>query len=191
MPLPNPIDEAKVIAAIDPGKDVDGFHTTNVGRLYANGIDFGANYRLPLAGGQLGMTFKGSWLMEQVTETTPGIPAGDVRYDGNWANPSFRANLLAKYEIGDLAVHFNTRFRGASTYSLTAVDTELYSDNDVPAIVTNDLSVQYAFGQGYELGLGVRNLTDQKPPQMPSTWFNGNYYDVVGRYFFATAKVKL
>ena len=33
LPLPDPIDEAKVIAAIDPGKDVDGFHTTNVGRL--------------------------------------------------------------------------------------------------------------------------------------------------------------
>jgi len=27
LPLPDPIDEAKVIAAIDPGKDVDGFHT--------------------------------------------------------------------------------------------------------------------------------------------------------------------
>jgi methylenetetrahydrofolate dehydrogenase (NADP+)/methenyltetrahydrofolate cyclohydrolase len=34
LPLPDQIDEAKVIAAIDPGKDVDGFHTTNVGRLW-------------------------------------------------------------------------------------------------------------------------------------------------------------
>ena len=34
LPLPDPIDEAKVIAAIDPGKDVAGFHTTNVGRLW-------------------------------------------------------------------------------------------------------------------------------------------------------------
>ena len=38
MPLPGQIDEAKVIAAIDPGKDVDGFHTTNVGRLWT-GLD--------------------------------------------------------------------------------------------------------------------------------------------------------
>ena len=38
LPLPDPIDEAKVIAAIDPGKDVDGFHTTNVGRLWT-GLD--------------------------------------------------------------------------------------------------------------------------------------------------------
>jgi methylenetetrahydrofolate dehydrogenase (NADP+)/methenyltetrahydrofolate cyclohydrolase len=33
LPLPGHIDEAKVIAAIDPDKDVDGFHVINVGRL--------------------------------------------------------------------------------------------------------------------------------------------------------------
>ena len=33
MPLPNGIDAAKVIAAVDPAKDVDGFHPLNVGRL--------------------------------------------------------------------------------------------------------------------------------------------------------------
>ncbi len=34
LPLPDQIDEAKVIAAIDPEKDVDGFHVVNVGRLW-------------------------------------------------------------------------------------------------------------------------------------------------------------
>ena len=33
LPLPGHMDEAKVIAAIDPDKDVDGFHVINVGRL--------------------------------------------------------------------------------------------------------------------------------------------------------------
>jgi methylenetetrahydrofolate dehydrogenase (NADP+)/methenyltetrahydrofolate cyclohydrolase len=33
MPLPDHIDEQKVIAAVDPRKDVDGFHPVNVGRL--------------------------------------------------------------------------------------------------------------------------------------------------------------
>lgn len=33
LPLPPQIDEAAVIAAIDPGKDVDGFHPVNAGRL--------------------------------------------------------------------------------------------------------------------------------------------------------------
>ena len=33
LPLPDHIDEAAVIRAIDPAKDVDGFHPENVGRL--------------------------------------------------------------------------------------------------------------------------------------------------------------
>jgi methylenetetrahydrofolate dehydrogenase (NADP+)/methenyltetrahydrofolate cyclohydrolase len=33
LPLPDQIDAQKVIAAIDPGKDVDGFHPLNAGRL--------------------------------------------------------------------------------------------------------------------------------------------------------------
>ena len=38
LPLPAHMDEAKVIAAIDPAKDVDGFTTVNAGRL-ATGLD--------------------------------------------------------------------------------------------------------------------------------------------------------
>ncbi len=34
LPLPKQISEAKVIDAISPNKDVDGFHTENVGRLW-------------------------------------------------------------------------------------------------------------------------------------------------------------
>jgi len=37
LPLPDQIDEQKVLAAIDPDKDVDGFHVTNVGRLWTGG----------------------------------------------------------------------------------------------------------------------------------------------------------
>ncbi|RVT92873.1 bifunctional methylenetetrahydrofolate dehydrogenase/methenyltetrahydrofolate cyclohydrolase FolD [Sphingomonas crocodyli] len=33
LPLPRQIDESAVLAAIDPDKDVDGFHVVNVGRL--------------------------------------------------------------------------------------------------------------------------------------------------------------
>ncbi len=37
LPLPKQIDAHKIIAAIDPAKDVDGFHPVNVGRL-ASGL---------------------------------------------------------------------------------------------------------------------------------------------------------
>ena len=35
-PLPAGLDEQAIVAAIDPQKDVDGFHPLNVGRLFAN-----------------------------------------------------------------------------------------------------------------------------------------------------------
>jgi methylenetetrahydrofolate dehydrogenase (NADP+)/methenyltetrahydrofolate cyclohydrolase len=37
LPLPAHLDSAPVLEAIDPAKDVDGFHPTNVGRLWSGG----------------------------------------------------------------------------------------------------------------------------------------------------------
>ena len=36
LPLPDHIDEMKVTEAIDPKKDVDGFHPSNIGRMALN-----------------------------------------------------------------------------------------------------------------------------------------------------------
>lgn len=40
LPLPKHIDENKVLFAIDPGKDVDGFHPVNVGKLMIGEADY-------------------------------------------------------------------------------------------------------------------------------------------------------
>jgi methylenetetrahydrofolate dehydrogenase (NADP+)/methenyltetrahydrofolate cyclohydrolase len=39
LPLPKHVDEKKVLNAIDPDKDVDGFHPVNVGRLMIGGAE--------------------------------------------------------------------------------------------------------------------------------------------------------
>jgi methylenetetrahydrofolate dehydrogenase (NADP+)/methenyltetrahydrofolate cyclohydrolase len=39
LPLPKQLDEKKVLNAIDPDKDVDGFHPVNVGRLMIGGAE--------------------------------------------------------------------------------------------------------------------------------------------------------
>ncbi len=36
LPLPDHIDEQKILMAVDPDKDVDGFHPTNVGKMALN-----------------------------------------------------------------------------------------------------------------------------------------------------------
>jgi len=40
LPLPDHIDDKKVIEAISPEKDVDGFHPVNAGRLFTGGASF-------------------------------------------------------------------------------------------------------------------------------------------------------
>ncbi len=40
LPLPKHIDETEVLYAIDPAKDVDGFHPVNVGKLMIGNADF-------------------------------------------------------------------------------------------------------------------------------------------------------
>ncbi len=40
LPLPKHIDETRVLFAIDPNKDVDGFHPVNVGKLMIGTADF-------------------------------------------------------------------------------------------------------------------------------------------------------
>ncbi len=48
LPLPKHIDEKKVINAIDPDKDVDGFHPVNVGRVMIGGASVSSRLaRLP------------------------------------------------------------------------------------------------------------------------------------------------
>lgn len=39
LPLPKHVDEKKVLNAVDPDKDVDGFHPVNVGRLMIGGAE--------------------------------------------------------------------------------------------------------------------------------------------------------
>ncbi|HET8549061.1 MAG TPA: bifunctional methylenetetrahydrofolate dehydrogenase/methenyltetrahydrofolate cyclohydrolase FolD [Bryobacteraceae bacterium] len=61
MPLPPQVDSRRILTAIDPGKDVDGFHPMNVGNLVANlsgprpctpsGIlELLERYKIPIAG---------------------------------------------------------------------------------------------------------------------------------------------
>jgi methylenetetrahydrofolate dehydrogenase (NADP+)/methenyltetrahydrofolate cyclohydrolase len=47
LPLPEHIDASRVIDAIDPAKDVDGFHPLNVGRLFAASGGFDSTLLVP------------------------------------------------------------------------------------------------------------------------------------------------
>jgi outer membrane receptor protein involved in Fe transport len=161
----------------------------NASRMYARGIDIGANYRVPLGNGMLSLALKGSYLLDNVTETTPGIAAGDVVNDGNWQNPHFRGTLLTSYDIGNFTVSLDTRFIGASKYDVNVDSEESYDDNTVPSRLYNDIAFRYRVTDDYMIGFGVNNVGNVKPPYMPTLYYNSSMYDIVGRYFYANVKV--
>jgi outer membrane receptor protein involved in Fe transport len=163
----------------------------NASRMYARGIDVGANYRASLGGGQLRLGFKGSYLLENVTETTPGISAGDVINDGGWQNPRFRGTLLVSYKTGGFNISLDTRFISASKYEENVDSPESYDDNSVPSRLYNDLALSFDIDDDHMVGFGVRNIGNVKPPYMPTLYYNSSMYDIVGRYFYANVKVSL
>lgn len=163
---------------------------TNTAQLYTRGIDFGANYRRRIGEGQLRMSFKGNLLLDLVTQTTPGQPRGDVRMHGSFTHPQFRASLLTAYSIGKFDISLATRFLGASTYSLSQIENpEIYPNgNRVPAVVYNDLALGLNINEKYRMNFGIKNITNTMPPQYPATFVATTMYDLVGRYFYVTAK---
>lgn len=163
--------------------------TTNASRLYARGVDLGANYQRNIGPGQLRLSFNGSYLIKQETETTPGIASGDVPYDGSYSYPRFRATLLTNYKIGNLDFALNTRFISASKYSLTTTE-EYFETNKVPARAFNDFSIGYDFDGKYNMRLGIENVFDVMPPVVGVVQRNNTTYSPMGRYFNLTVGAK-
>ena len=159
----------------------------NISRMYAKGVDVGANYHVPVGDGRLGLRFVGTYLIDNVTETTPGISAGDVVRDGAWNNPHVRATLTATYDIGNLGLSLATRYHGSGKGDINTTSDEQYDNNSVPSRTYVDLSTRYNFGNGHSLNFAVRNLTDRMPPYMafgePGIYSNSTVFDIVGRAY--------
>jgi outer membrane receptor protein involved in Fe transport len=177
-------------------RDADGHATAvrsfniNASRMYARGVDFGARYRTGLGAGTLNIGFKGTYLIKQTVETTPGIAEGDVQYDGGYNNLRFRGTLFTAFDINKFSIALDTRFFSAATYDVNAASEESYDNNRIPARVYNDLSLKYNFSDGVSLGLGMNNVLDIKPPRRPGTYAGTAFYDNVGRYFHVDAQFK-
>ncbi|TNE39746.1 MAG: TonB-dependent receptor [Sphingomonadales bacterium] len=164
----------------------------NAAHREARGIDIGANYRRRLGGGQINLAFKGTYLIKDVTKTTPGLATGDVVNDGGWQGyQRFRASLTTAYDIGKFGVVLNTRFMSASKYSVNTTSSEAYPDDKVPAKLYNDLGVEFRITPDKKIGFGVQNLMDVGPVRLAQPIsINYTTFDWVGRYFYVTTSLK-
>ncbi len=170
----------------------------NLAGQHARGLDFGANYRLPIGKGLFRANFNGTYLFEQTTIAQVGQPGTD--YAGQWNYPRLRAALMTSFAIGKVTVGLNTRFVSRSVYSVTDASAETRDPSHVPAYVSTDLTVQVRPGARYGLTVGVKNVTNVgifAPLQDTAPGPHGSggvstgaaYYDPVGRYVFVKVDV--
>lgn len=163
----------------------------NAAKLFARGIDFGVDYRHALGAGRVGLAFNGTYLLDYISHSTPGIATGDIKQDGGYANPRFKGTLTLSYDIAQLSVALETRYMSPSLYYQNNVSDEFVDDNHIPSRTYNDLSINYSFPGNVTLGVGVNNAFNVKPPYWPGLTIGGSgLYDVIGRYMFVTAKKK-
>ena len=101
LPLPKHIDTAKVLMAIDPAKDVDGFHPINVGRL--GSIAPGAPLDFPVPCTPLGVTM----LLQDALGTLAGNHAVVVGRSNLVGRPV--AQLLLRLDCTVTVTHSRTR----------------------------------------------------------------------------------
>ncbi len=101
LPLPGHIDTAKVLLAIDPAKDVDGFHPMNVGRL--GSIAPGAPLDFPVPCTPLGV----SMLLQDALGTLTGRHAVVVGRSNLVGRPV--AQLLLRMDCTVTITHSRTR----------------------------------------------------------------------------------
>lgn len=164
----------------------------NASNMKARGLDVGVNFQRNIGEGQFSIGFKGTYLIQKAVEAVPGIEASVLKQVTGWADPRFRGNIFASYGIGGFNMAWNTRIRGSALHLTDAASDETFDTNKVPARVYNDMSLGYDINENYRITLGINNVFDVQPPQVPDTYTGaGGIYDNIGRNFFVSVKAKL
>jgi outer membrane receptor protein involved in Fe transport len=171
--------------------------TVNASKLTTSGIDLQLDYGIPFAfaGGRerLNVNLLLSWLQKYNLD---GIDyagsTGGYNIGASW--PSYKANARINYGWGPVDVTWNVQYLNAMLNQglLPAFD-DPGPYQSAGTRVYHDLSANWHATDRIDVALGVRNLTDRKPPQIdngvdqnsdPST------YDMLGRAYFGSFRVK-
>jgi outer membrane receptor protein involved in Fe transport len=183
----------------------------NLAEAATRGIDFEADYtRSHVLGGSLSARV----LATRVTKLTFTTPAGVQDRLGQLSNfnrtpgvPKWAGDAFLDFSRGALRLGLQARYVGAGKFSTIlhegAGDKNTINDNHIPAFVYLTASAAYRFysdgRRSAELFGIVNNLTDTDPPFIPSgaaggineSSTNGQFYDVVGRFFRAGIRFTL
>jgi outer membrane receptor protein involved in Fe transport len=182
----------------------------NLAEAATRGIDFEVNYSRP---GIFGGLLSAKLLATRVLKLTFTTPAGVQDRLGQVSNfnrtpgvPKWVGDAFLDYARGPVHVGLQARFVGPGVFSTVlhkGAGANSVNRNTVPAFLYLNPSASYRFklrrDRSVELFAAVNNLLDTDPPMIPSgaaggineSSTNGQFYDVVGRFFRFGARFTL
>lgn len=164
----------------------------NLATDMVKGYDFTARYATNVSDGKLRVNMNATRYDNQSNKLFETDPLVD--YNGMLTNPNWTANLDVNYTSKDWIYFYGLNWVGSSdSYTYFGLDpaTSGYKFH-TPDYFTHNVSVKYKNPvQKWDLVVGIRNLTDVKPPMVSSGSYNriGNAllysgYDFIGRTLF-------
>jgi outer membrane receptor protein involved in Fe transport len=182
----------------------------NLAQAATRGIDFELNYSRPKTfGGNLTAKLLATRVL-RLTNTTPiGVQdrLGQVSNFNRTAGvPKWVGDAFLDYDRGPLHLGLQARFVGPGVFSTVlheGTGPNSINRNSVPAFLYLNSSASYRLrlrgNRSIELFTAINNLLDKDPPMIPSgaaggineSSTNGQFYDVVGRFFRFGARFSL
>jgi outer membrane receptor protein involved in Fe transport len=183
----------------------------NLAQAAARGVDFELAYSLPrFLGGRLSARLLATRVLKLQSKTPAGVQdrLGQVSNFNRTAGvPKWTADGFADYERGPVRFGLQARFVGTGKFSTVlhegAGEANSINDNHVPAFAYVTASAAYKIRpvgkHSVELFGIVNNVFDTDPPMIPSgaaggineSSTNGQFYDVIGRFFRAGIRFSL
>ena len=185
----------------------------NVNTVITRGIDFEADYTLPLdavfthAGGNLNFRLLGTWVKDLITVDVTGTATDRAGQNGSGVSqpsglPNYTLNGYLTYNSDRFSLQAQVRYISSGVFQVTNIGPgqagyspllpNSISDNLVPAVTYVNLNGSVTLwrdgGHRAELFGVVDNLFDKDPPNnLPSSFgpTNNVLYDVLGRSYKA------
>ena len=163
----------------------------NAAKFTANGIDLDVNYGVEFSGGELNFVMLATYLDERQFQQNTADPTGADNVAGEVDFPHFRALITSSYVTDNFTASWSVNYVGQTTFNKNA-QPETYPDwfdNKVASYANHNLYFDYHFSDGVKLYLGVNNVGDKKPPNLPQLNAGGLLHDAIGRRYYAGVNV--
>ncbi|TQV86360.1 TonB-dependent receptor domain-containing protein [Aliikangiella coralliicola] len=165
----------------------------NAAKFVASGTDVEARYTWELNSGLLSLSFNGTYLDKREFFQNPDDPEDVTSLAGQVGTPRFRALINTSYSNDDFSATWSMSYIGESTFNKLALPEQYPTefDNKVEAFTYHNLNFNYRFTDDLSVYLGIDNVTNKEPVNLPNLNSGGLLYDGIGRKYYAGVQISL